>query len=24
VLYGERIIGSLPTLSFGLELQNHL
>ena len=24
VLYGERIIGSLPTLSFGLELQNSL
>jgi len=24
VLYGERIIGSLPVLSFGLELQNYL
>ena len=24
VLYGERIIGSLPVLSFGLELQNSL
>jgi predicted phage tail protein len=24
VLYGERIIGALPVLSFGLELQNHL
>jgi predicted phage tail protein len=24
VLYGERIIGSLPVLSFGLELQNFL
>jgi predicted phage tail protein len=24
VLYGERIIGNLPILSFGLELQNHL
>lgn len=24
VLYGERIIGSLPILSFGLELQNYL
>ena len=24
VLYGERIVGNLPILSFGLELQNHL
>ena len=24
VLYGERIVGSLPVLSFGLELQNYL
>ena len=24
VLYGERIIGSLPVLSFGLEMQNNL
>ena len=24
VLYGERIIGDLPILSFGLELQNRL
>ena len=24
VLYGERIIGALPVLSFGLELQNYL
>lgn len=24
VLYGERLIGNLPILSFGLELQNHL
>ena len=24
VLYGERIIGRLPVLSFGLELQNYL
>ena len=24
VLYGERIIGTLPVLSFGLELQNYL
>lgn len=24
VLYGERIIGALPVLSFGLELQNSL
>lgn len=24
VLYGERLVGNLPILSFGLELQNHL
>jgi predicted phage tail protein len=24
VLYGERIVGALPVLSFGLELQNYL
>lgn len=24
VLYGERIIGNMPILSFGIELQNHL
>jgi predicted phage tail protein len=24
VLYGERIVGALPVLSFGLELQNSL
>lgn len=24
ILYGERLIGQLPVLSFGIELQNHL